>query len=120
MIDIGDSEYKYVQNMDTHIQSEVGIFQRTLKNWEILKKWGGGLIREDELILEDLRYVFAGKNYRVKCVHNYSGICRYNISIICVAERVNMANYRRYLDTNICDKTTKVQMVLWFTFVDVK
>jgi len=41
MIDIGDSEYKYVQNMDTHIDKVgVGLFQRTLKNCEILKKWG--------------------------------------------------------------------------------
>jgi len=41
MIYIGDSEYKYVQNMDTHIDKVgVGIFQRTLKKWEILE---GGL-----------------------------------------------------------------------------
>jgi len=94
MIDIGDSEYKYVQNIDTHIDKlGVGLFERTLKNWEILKS-GGGLIREDGPIPEELRYVFAGKNYKVKCVHNYSGICRYNISIICVAERVNMEKYR--------------------------
>jgi len=94
MIDIGDSEYKYDKKMDTHIDKVgVGLFQRTLKNWEILKRWGG-LIREDGLIPEDIQYMFPGKNYKVRCVHNYSGICRYNISIICVAERVNMEKYR--------------------------